>query len=398
MRSKVQWILLGGAFAISASLPVPQALTLNGRPFPAVAPYIVRIPFRHTVSVSPADDVQAVLRRLTSGDQLNVKAGRYPSFSIDEQCHDGPIVVIFDPKAMVAGSVAIQKSNWHIDRARVQGGVKITGQDVTISNSRIKSDSVGIDIAPGARHITIANNYVYDSPGGDIRVNGVRDVDIIGNTIRRGSAGIAIANTDNVKITDNTIDDTRAIALEQVRNAIIRMNHIADAPIAIAVGRLSLGADDVTIDHNDIETTSPAGVAVSIEAGNHILFANNVIDGYADGVLLLGRPRNVTVVNNLILGMTGTAFVIHDLSSIRLFDFNVFSPASDAVKAEIGSETLTLAQSLARAKMPNTRQVSGVHLLQRDLGRIAGVETVDRGTSVGIEFKGRAPDLGVGEQ
>ena len=104
------------------------------------------------------------------------------------------------------------------------------------------------------------------------------------------------------------------------------------------------------------------------------------------------------MVNNLILGVSSTAFVINDPSAIRLFDFNVFSPANDTVQSEIGSETLTLAQALARNKMPNTRQVAGVHFLQRDLGRVAGIETVDRGTRVGIGFKGRAPDLGVGEQ
>lgn len=419
MHSKVWWILLGSAFLISASPPVPQALTLNGRPFPAVAPYTVRIPTpQRTLAVSPSDDLQAALCGLVAGDQLRINAGTYKgNFQIDERCHDGPISVVFDPKAVINGSLSIRRSNWHVsglflknggvsvegssvvvNRARVQGDLKVSGNGVTISNS----NSLGIEVTARASHIMLVNNHVHDAGAGCIRVNGARNVDIIGNTIRRSDvAAIAISDAEDINIADNTIEDTNGIALEQVKHATIRSNHIADAAVGVAVGRLSLAADDVTIDHNDIESTSPAGVAVSIEAGNRILLANNVIEGYANGILVLGkRPqaRNVTVVNNLILGVSATAFVIRDPSAIRLFDFNVFSPANDPVKAEIGPEKLTLAQALARGSMPNTRQVTGVHLLQRDLGRIAGVETVDRGTRVGIAFKGRAPDLGVNEQ
>jgi parallel beta-helix repeat protein len=419
MRDKVRWIVTGCALAATASPPVPEALTLNGRPFPAVARYVARVsPPQRTLSASPADDLQSIVRTLVRGDQLRVKRGVYPgNLKIDDKCRDGPIAVFFEDNAALVGSVAVRRSSWHfegievreggvtidgssvfLNRAQIHDGVKIFGSGVTISNSRITSDSAGIEVEPGARHIAIINNHVYDSPGGDIRVREARDVEIIGNTVRRGAAGISMVDSDNAMIADNTIQDTPGIALERVKHARIRSNHITGAEVGIAVGRLTSGADDVTIDHNDVETMSQSGAAVSIEAGNHVLVANNVIDGYPDGVLVLGEPRNVSVVNNLVLAVKRTAFVIHDPSSIRLFDFNIFSPAADAVRSEIGNEKLTLAEGLARAGMPHSRVIPGVQLLHHDLGRVAGVETVDRGTRVGIEFKGKAPDLGVNEQ
>jgi len=187
-----------------------------------------------------------------------------------------------------------------------------------------------------------------------------------------------------------------------VTHAVVRSNHTTGVGVAVAIGRVdtfrnvALSANDVMIDHNYFDT---GVVAASIEAGNGIHFVNNVVDGYASDTVVLGKsPKNVVIANNLFLGASTTAFVVRDPAVLRLFDFNVFSTADEAIKVEVGSETITLQNFLARQTMTHTTQIRGVHFLDRDLGRIAGVDTVDRGTRVGIAFKGAAPDLGVAER
>ena len=40
-----------------------------------------------------------------------------------------------------------------------------------------------------------------------------------------------------------------------------------------------------------------------------------------------------------------------------------------------------------------------MRVVQRDIARLSGIATVDRGKAVpGLQFRGKAPDLGVGER
>jgi len=85
-------------------------------------------------------------------------------------------------------------------------------------------------------------------------------------------------------------------------------------------------------------------------------------------------------------------------SAATLFDYNVFSP-SGPVTAEVGGETAALSRFLERGTMPHTQLKSGVRVVQRDLARVSGIATVDRGKAVpGLQFRGAAPDLGVAER
>ncbi|HYR29380.1 MAG TPA: hypothetical protein VEU30_12995, partial [Thermoanaerobaculia bacterium] len=196
----------------------------------------------------------------------------------------------------------------------------------------------------------------------------------------------------------------RGIELHAVDDAVIRSNQISHYDVAISAGRVDPAvhpAREITIDHNHLDASPDSGTAIAIEAGSNIRFVNNVVNGYADAILLLGtRPflSGVTVANNLVLGISRTAFVLRDPAAAALFDFNVFSTRNDAVEVEVDRATSTLARFLARGTMPRS-EIASVRLFDRDLARLGGIETVDRGTAVAnLPFEGKAPDLGVAER
>ena len=146
----------------------------------------------------------------------------------------------------------------------------------------------------------------------------------------------------------------------------------------------------------------PGGTAVDIEAGDHVRFTNNVIEGYADGILVFGKLPStsaITAANNLVLSVSRTAFLIQDPKSAVLFDYNVFSPRGNALTADVRQKSQPLSKFLEGGTMPHTRVVPNVQVLNRDLGRISGVETAHRGTTIdGSGTRGSTPDLGVTEQ
>ena len=65
-------------------------------------------------------------------------------------------------------------------------------------------------------------------------------------------------------------------------------------------------------------------------------------------------------------------------SAAALFDYNVFSP-SGPVNVQVGGKTLPLSRFLDGGTMPHTEVKPGVHVVQHDIARISGIETVDRG-------------------
>ncbi len=403
-------ILIASALtAAPPSPPVPQPMLLNGKPFPLVSPYVPQArSSRRTVVVGPADDLQKAACALAPGDLLRVKKGTYAELRIDDLCRDGtpenPIQIFFERGATVP-ALTVEKSYWDLDNALVSGsGVRIGAvRDVTISNCSISRTDINL----GAREIHLINNRVRL-----IHIDGGSSIELIGNIIRDDqSIGIRAVKASDLRIVNNTlsgVSGTRGIELDEVDGAVIRSNHISHYGVAISVGRSDEKersvqlAKDITIDHNDLETTAATGVAFDIEAGKDIRFVNNVIEGYADGIVVLGKRQttgNVVIANNLVLRVSRTAFVLRDPATVGLFDFNVFSPTRSSVDVQIGNKTLALTSYLRRRTMPHTQQVSHVTMAGRDLGRIEGVETVDRGKPIpGIAFEGRAPDLGVAER
>lgn len=473
------------AAQVWSSHPAPQAVLLNGKPFPAVAPFTVSLPPpARTRFVSPAkengdgsearpwNDLQEAFCALSPGDRLRVLPGTYTGeFRVAEPCADGtrraPIQVLFDGKARLvphgeAPAFTVRRAHWlfvglflelgqsagpgvsiegaaahdvTLDGARISGGsgpgIRI-GEDtvgIQVANSRIAKSrlaqaaaaSFGIEIAAGARDVLVTNNQLHENPAGSVRVEApaagglpATGLRLVGNAIRDDAAtAIDVEAADRLRIVDNSISDasgaaeTRGISLGRVHLAFVQSNHVSDCEIAIQVGSAGPGgetfpADDVLIDHNYLESAFSAGAGIRIDAGNRVRVANNVVDRFAEAIQILGGPprtRAVSVVNNLVLGVSRLAFTLDDRKAVELFDYNVFSPAARTVNVRLGDRELALSEFLKGGAMPHSSLVSGVRILHRDLARIDGVETVDRGKSIeGIPQRGAAPDIGVEER
>src|SRR5438105_13714776 len=119
--------------------PVPQAVTLNGKAFPQVAPYVVHLPPARRTIAGDGSDLQTALRALKRGDQLRVKAGTYVGdLKIDANCQSGPITIVFDVKSSVTGNVTIARPDWHLSNLFVtRGAIAIEASSVTIDRLRI---------------------------------------------------------------------------------------------------------------------------------------------------------------------------------------------------------------------------------------------------------------------
>ena len=299
--------------------------------------------------------------------------------------------------------------------------IAITGAYVSKTHlTRMGTSSCGVEIQGGAREVSVEGSHLSNNPSGSIRARApetnhaeTRDLQIRENTIRDdGATAISIEAGDGVTIANNTLSDqsgipaTRGIALARVDRASVRSNRISGFAVGIAVGHAEPGggpvrpATDVSVERNFLEGGRGAAAFV-IEAGSAIRVVNNVTDGCANGLLLFGAPpqtERVVVANNLFLRVSDVALMMQSPSAATLFDYNVFSP-SGPVTAEVGGETAALSRFLERGTMPHTQLKSGVRVVQRDLARVSGIATVDRGKAVpGLQFRGAAPDLGVAER
>ncbi|HEX7138314.1 MAG TPA: right-handed parallel beta-helix repeat-containing protein [Vicinamibacterales bacterium] len=323
-----------------------------------------------------------------------------------------------------------------IDHASVGGGrgpgirVANGASRVTIANTRVQKaalgqpwpDSIGIEIGAGSSEIRVVSCELSRNPAGSLRVDSnaaervARDLTFDSNSIHDDlGPALALYGGEKIRVVNNTIfygrerrARSRGIALEGVRDVSIESNHIADAAVAIRVGFADphggpfLAPRDVSISRNDIENALPEGTAIDIEAGHRVRVTNNVIERYADAIMVFGAPPQtdaVSIANNLVLAVVDVAFVLTDPKAAAYFDHNVFSPPGERVDVQVGKKTLSLANFLKRGTMPHTQLVKGVTLRNRELSAVDGVVTVDQGKALeGISFKGSAPDIGVAEK
>lgn len=364
------------------TVAVLLAVLLGGRPFP-LADRAAPPPAKRTVTTS--SDLQRALCSLKPGERLRVGKGAYSGdFVIDGRCKSGtrakPIQVVFDGEAFVDGSLTIRKSHWLISGMRIKGK--------------------GVDIGGGATGVAIVNSRLIRNRNGAIRVKNAKDVTISGNTIRDHGAiaAIAVEDAEVIRIVNNTLQDPAggyAIDISKTDDVVIRSNEIAGHAVGLAVN----GADGLVADHNHFQTAAADSTALALTSGTRITFANNVLEGHADAILVLGAWPSLTyirVANNLVLGVSRTAFAIHDRAALLEFDFNVFSPRGASIEADMEGEIMPLARLLEEI-MPNTK-IATVMVMGRDLARISGINTVDRGTNVGLPFEGKAPDIGAAER
>ena len=335
-----------------------------------------------------------------------------------------------------ASGVLIGSAHVAMDRVRITGGrgpglvVEGTASYVTISNARIDKERVrqagassyGIQVAAGARDVLVTNSRLHHNPGGSIRVEdgrpGVEPAQSLifsANSIHDdGGPAIDVEAGRFVRIQRNTIVATpgektsRGVVLGKVRDARIEGNEIANCALAIEVGQATpdgkpvSAVDGAWIVRNRVESQVSSGAGVAVEAGRDVRVVNNVLQHLTEGILVLGKPPStgaVTVVNNLLIEISEVSFALSDAKAASVFDYNVFSPRGSSLAAVIGKTTQDLGSFLTKGSMPHTQVVSGVALQHRDLARVSGVETVDRGLPVdGLEFLGKAPDIGVAER
>jgi hypothetical protein len=378
---------------------------------------------------------------------------------------EAPIQVFFEKATLkpsgTAPALVVEKSFWHldgltvaleahggpgvslaeahditVDRGFISGGsgpgirVAPGAARITIANSRIQKlrtaqsgpDSVAIEIAPRTGEIKVVSCRLSYNPAGSVRVDAAngepeaKDLSFEDNSIHDdGGPALAFLGGEQVRITGNTIfygaqtrAKSRGIVLEGARGVVIEGNHIADASVAIRVGFADpkgdpfVAARDVSIARNDIENALPQGTAIDIESGSNVRVTNNVLERYADAIMVFGAPpqtQSVSVANNLVLAVSDVAFVLAEPKAAAYFDHNIFSPQGDKVDVQVGKKTLDLARFLKGGKMPQTKLVKGVVLRHHDLAAVQGVATIDQGMALdGISYKGSAPDIGVAEK
>lgn len=378
---------------------------------------------------------------------------------------EAPIQVFFEGATLKSSSdgsaLAVTKAFWLIDGLRmtlgelsapglsVEGGHDVTidhasigggrgpgirivdgASRVTIANTRVQKaalgqpwpDSVGIEIGAGTSEIRVVSCQLSRNPAGSLRVDAntaervARELTFDGNSIHDDlGPALALFGGEKIRVLNNTIfyggerrTGTRGIVLERARDVSIEGNHIADAAVAIRVGFADpkggafLAPRDVSISRNDIENALPEGTAIDVEAGQRVRVTNNVIERYADAIMVFGAPpqtEGVSVANNLVLSVSDVAFVLAEPKAAVFFDYNIFSPRGDRVEVQVGKKTVDLAKFLEGGTMPKSKLVKGVLLRHRELSAVDGVATVDQGKALeGISFKGSAPDLGVAEK
>ena len=203
--------------------------------------------------------------------------------------------------------------------------------------------------------------------------------------------GIRIVNNTIVNAPD--MADTRGIALGRVDRAIVKWNHIANCEVAIQVGGAGEGGElrqavDVSIDHNYLEDAYAMGTGIRVDAARTARLVHNVVEGVAEGIVVRGAPTRteaLTVANNLVVGVSTLAFALESPKAVRIFDYNVFSPAGGSVNVRYGGREVALSQLLKEGVMPHSKVAPEVRFANRDLARVEGAVTArtgDRGVGL----------------
>ncbi len=348
------------AAPVPAAAPVPiQPVTLEGKPFPPVAPYRVTLPRpRRTLFAAtgkepgdgteahPWNDLQAALGELGPGDRLLVRAGDYRvSLRIGESCRNGttkePIQVVFDAKARLAPEgelpgVAIDRTDWTLVGGALEmkesaaPGINV-GRDargVAIDGVRVLVGAgPGVRIEPGVANVTVSNSRFLRAPGarggatapgieiagGTDRVGLVNDLFAgqAGGSIRIGSVFPGTPPARHVIVRGNTMrfDDTAAIDVASALDVQIVENVLvqpagAEAR-AIEVGR----ARGVVVRRNEI-SGFPVAIRVGFERSEgagpaeEVTIERNLLESGPDGgtALDVESAHGIRFSNNVVAG------------------------------------------------------------------------------------------------
>jgi hypothetical protein len=403
-------------------LPAEPEVWLDGERFPAFARHDPQFPEpRRTFHVdaqaaAPGDgsagrpwtDLQAALCRLEPGDRLIVAPREYSGpFRIGAGCRDGtadaPIQLFAHDAFLLPGAsgdvLTVERAHWQLAHVQIAlrdsraAGLVLAGggaHDVAVDHSHIsEGDGAAVRITGGASAIVVSNSHIHHSGG--VRIDGgAARIRLAGNHIHHNRAsGVAVAGAREITIDGNRIHNDRGPAIHAARAANIaitrnRLWNCSPSAVAAGAGSHSItiernaiveattaihldGAERTAIRRNYLENRLTAGsTALLAGSAREIRFHNNVVNSYTAPVRVHAAAAEISVANNLFLGPSPE-----------------WSPAPPGAFSFAGPNAVAGAESLAG----------------RELGSIAGVQTVDAGKAMsGEPFHGTAPDLGIAER
>jgi hypothetical protein len=406
----------------------------------------------------PWKDLQEALRRLVPGDRLVVAAGIYAgAFRIGPDCRDGTAeapIQVFTRHAFLKSSgpgavLTVERAHWQfwemqialldsesagfvasgagahdlaLDQSHIYEGkgpavVLAAGSSrITLSHCHIHQSN-GVRIEAGTSDITLVNNHMHHNRAGSVSIGGgpsasaARAIRLLGNRINNDHGpGVDLAHCDGVTLARNRLsnyrpDEEEGFAGEAIRvrsgarNVSFDGGSVLEATIAARIGEAGAGPppEGIAFTRSLLRNTLTAeSVGLDVVAGRTVLFANGVIDGYADPFRVASPGVDgVSIVNTLVLGPK-LAFRIASPASLSRFDYDLFG-GPDSLEAVVEGKRVRLADWI-KGRMQHSGLSRELGLADGDLGRVRGAAVKDAGTAVeGLAFEGAAPDIGIAE-
>ena len=199
-----------------------------------------------------------------------------------------------------------------------------------IGNTIINSNWAAISLAAGAQNTAIVGNVIKDSNDAGILVasssghDNVRNVNLIGNVIystgiapSSQSEGILISLADNIKISNNHIENYRGYGVY-----------------------VSSGVTDIVIDNNHIlsDSTTPFGLGgILIDSPSVQINDNLIRHCFSYGIRLQPTAIQSIIKGNEFIHIVGNGYAIHDQASDIVFDSNYFKDAIVGINLDLNA-------------------------------------------------------------
>jgi len=283
-----------------------------------------------SIIVFPGDSIQAAVDAASPGDTILVLPGTYTGSAgadsvvdvqtsgititgsknavIDATGFEYGIMVGPDVPITSAGCPAIAVTNFHLSGLTIKNaehtGVHLIGlAGFSLNHGRYLDNFEYGPFPVCSTNGVIRGNHVSGSEDAGIYVGNDQNVDVIDNVVTDNVAGIEIENTLQSVVRGNTVTGNTGGILVFVlpglpqpfaETVLIEDNLIADnnrtntgtggvAAIPEGTGILILGADDVTVQNNDISGNDSFGVAI---LGNFNVFLDPRIEPFNDDIVV----------------------------------------------------------------------------------------------------------------
>ncbi len=233
------------------------------------------------------------------------------------------------------GAISLNNSNnsYIINNtiANITYGIFITGgnyqfsalysRNITISGN-VLSNITLIPMVLSGDNITVYNNTILSYAGPlfpepAISARNLNNSRMYNNTIYRYTEGIAISNSENLTITNNSIYENLAVGINitSSKNVTIFNNVINNNTYQ---GVLLLKSSNVTIEKNIIFNNSKDGISANF-SNYTIIFNNTIRNNVAAGISLFGSNSS-KIINNSIFNNGRDGIYIEDSEGISILD------------------------------------------------------------------------------